>query len=396
MTSYASLLKKLFQLNLFGGMKLQLKNMEILNKALNSPSHQFSSIHVAGTNGKGSVCTKIAKGLQLSGFKTGLYTSPHISSFRERIRIDENMISEEEATTLLNELFQIKEAYNIPCTFFELTTALGFSYFATREVDFAVVETGLGGRLDATNILTPSVSVITSISLDHTDILGSSVEEIALEKAGIIKPNIPVIIGPRVPFSVIREVALKNHSPLTVVDGHYEDFEEENNAIARVALRHLELHPSIIQEALKATPLCRMEIIHHLGKTIVLDVAHNPDGLIHLFTRLKKKYPEKSFRVIFGLSKNKDVETCVSILKKHATHFHLVTAKNGRGMLAAEIQERYFDETTPLYSSVADAIDKALSFDEVIVICGTFFIMAEARNALNKPLPQDAIDMNER
>lgn len=394
MTSYRALIKHLFQVNLHGNMKLGLDNMNLLNQALNHPTKQFSSIQVAGTNGKGSVTTKIAKGLQLSGFNSGLYTSPHISCFRERIKINEEMISEEDAASILRMLFQIKETQKVPCTFFELVTALAFSYFAKKKVDFAVLETGLGGRLDATNIVLPKLSVITSISLDHTTILGNSIEEITLEKAGIIKPGIPVIIGPRVPFRMIEEVALKNKSPLIQVKGTYENFEEENNAIAATALELLNVHPSIIAESLKFRPPCRMETLEHQGKIFVLDVAHNPDGLTHLFASLNKKFPNHSFRIIVGLSQNKDIDACAAILQKQGSHFHIVTAKNGRGIPASDLKTHFKKAT--IHNSVGEAINEAMAFNEIIVICGTFFIMAEARKALGYFEPQDEIDMNER
>ncbi len=400
MNSYKHLIDKLFKVNLFSGMKLGLKNMLRLNEILNFPDHQIKTIHVAGSNGKGSVSTKIAKGLEESGLKIGLYTSPHISSFRERIKINGEMISESEVETILNKLFEITKENQIPCTFFELTTILAFIYFAKSKVDIAVIETGLGGRLDATNIITPILSVITSISLDHTETLGNTIEEITLEKAGIIKPHIPVVIGPKVPFEIVQAVALKNKSSITQIQGNFINFEEENNAIAKSALKLLSVSDLSIAKSLLAKLDCRMEIIKFQGKTIILDVAHNPDGLTHLIAAVREKYPNNPLRLIFGLSENKDISSCLEIIKANGAYFHLVSARNGRGLPVSELKKKFPDQNNVYaHESVRQAIDEAIlqsNPHEIILICGTFFIMSDARAALLINEPCDDIDMNER
>ena len=196
---YQTFINRLFAINLHGGMKLGLKNMETLNAMLGTPTQHFKCIHVAGTNGKGSVVYKIAKSLEKEGLRVGLYTSPHISSFRERIQINGQLIDESSVVAGLSRIFEEIDKSKIPATFFEITTALALKYFADQKVDYVVLETGLGGRLDATNIVTPVLSIITSISLEHTEYLGSTLEAIAKEKGGIIKPYVPIFIGPRVP-----------------------------------------------------------------------------------------------------------------------------------------------------------------------------------------------------
>ena len=210
--SYQMLLEKLFQVNLHGGIKLNLNNMQCLQTFFQYPDRNFPSIHVAGTNGKGSVCLKMAKAFEHAGYRVGLYTSPHLSCFRERIQINGQMISEDATCHFLSSIFEALHSQDIPATFFEITTCLAFLYFAQEKVDMAVFETGLGGRLDATNVLIPCLSIITSIALDHTEILGQTCEEIAFEKAGIIKEGIPVVIGPHVP-SLVYTLAQERHSP---------------------------------------------------------------------------------------------------------------------------------------------------------------------------------------
>lgn len=393
-----TLLDKLFQINLNSSMKLGLKNMEALNKLFNFPANSFETIHVAGSNGKGSTCIKIAKALEISGLKIGLYTSPHISSFQERIQINSSLISADDTTKHLSEIFKIIELNKIPATFFEITTILALNYFREQKVDVAVLETGLGGRLDATNIVTPKLSIITSISLDHTDILGNTKEEIALEKAGIIKPYVKVVIGPNVPVDTIWPIVLKNKAECIAVKGHYTSYEEENNAIAETALEVLDVDRVSIATGLKAKQPCRFEIIEKFNKIIILDVAHNPDGLRRLFKDIERKFPQKKLRLIFGLSQNKDISECVKILKMKGSGFHLVSANNGRGLSLFDLHKHFLDaDNVFCENSIEKAIHHATKFNEnLIIICGTFFIMSDSRKALGIQEPSDEIDMNER
>lgn len=332
---YTDIIRKLFNLNLFGGMKLDLQNAHAFQQHLNFPDRSFASIHIAGTNGKGSVATKIACAFQHAGYRVGLYTSPHLACFRERIRLNGEMIPEETTGTLLMTLFELMDKEQIPATFFEVTTFLALLYFAQEKADVVVLETGLGGRLDATNIVHPCLSVITSISLDHTDLLGKTREEIAREKAGIIKSKTPVIIGPHVPLEPIQEVAKSLQSQIIQTQSHSTFFEEENQEIARTALQWLSdsfsLSSNAISQGLKGRQPCRFEILEGTP-LIILDVAHNPDGFTHLFQAIQQHYPGKAMRLLFGLSKNKDVQGCLRLLTQHGHHFHLVEAPNGRGV----------------------------------------------------------------
>lgn len=398
MTRYNSLIYKLYTVNLHGGIKLGLSNCMQLDAALGFPSKKFKSVHVAGTNGKGSVVTKVSKGLELSGKKVGLYTSPHISCFRERICINGIMIPEERVEQILERIFQIIEIEKIPATFFEITTLLAFQYFAEENIDIAVLETGLGGRLDATNITNPFLSIITSISLDHTEILGDTLEAITKEKAGIIKPGVPVIIGPNVDKNLIEEVTKNLKCPLTQIEGSFLSYNEENSAVAEKALRYFTIPEKIIAEALLAIPPCRMETLHVEGKTLIMDVAHNPDGLNRLFTTIKANYPDSPLCVIFGLSKSKDVQGCLSIIQKHSNDLHAVTAENGRGIEAESLKEACakMNASVTAHASLAEAIETAIKSEKVIVICGTFFIMSQARKALKFSEICDPIDMNEK
>lgn len=406
--SYQSLIQKLFQTNLFGGMKLGLENAQRLQQILGFPDRSFLSIHVAGTNGKGSVSTKIAKAFQEGGYRVGLFTSPHISSFRERIKVNGHMISEESVESLLSNLFQVVEDAKISATFFEITTFLAFLYFMQEKVDFAVIETGLGGRLDATNVIYPCLSIITSISLDHTEILGHTEESIAQEKGGIIKKNIPVVIGPRVPFTPIHTIASHEQSFCLHAPQTSPLFEEENRSTARTALNYLaarfSLSPEMIEKGLEGKQPCRFEILPG-PPLIVLDVAHNPDGLQHLFQMTRFHYPNHSLRILFGISKHKDIKKCLEIISQQATHFHLVEAKNGRGasisaldsyLHTLSIHPTQIFKHESIHAGVQYAQQQALKDGQLLVICGSFFIMGEVRKALGFSEAMDAIDLNER
>lgn len=405
MHTYDSLLQKLLEVNISSGTKLGLLNMHKLDLACGNPSRSFPSIHVAGTNGKGSVSYKIAQALQLQGYKVGLYSSPHIASFRERMQINGEWISEEAITKILPFIFEVTEQEKIPATFFELTTMLAFYYFAGRQVDVAVLEVGLGGRLDATNIVTPLLSVITSISLDHTDILGKTIEAITLEKAGIIKSGVPVVIGPTVPRDLIRPIA----SDCIEVAGAFSHYDEENSAVARACLNNLQgffnISEASIDEALKSRPSCRCEVIVKETVPVILDVGHNPAGLRCLFGAVERLFPEKKRYIIVGLSSSKDVSGCLEILWKEAEHLHLVEATNGRAIAAscmaemlaqANVHPSTYCVSTTVASAMLAAIRQAKEACGIVVVCGSFFIMSDAREALGIAQERDLLEMNER
>ncbi len=375
--NYHQLLEKLFSLNQAKGVKLGLEQMRELCNSCNNPQSRFKTVHIAGTNGKGSVAAKVAKGLETKYSKVGLFTSPHISTFRERIRINGEMIDQESVEVLLNRII------DLPGTFFELTTLLAFLYFAEQGVDIAVIETGLGGRLDATNVVDPCLCIITSISLDHTELLGNTLEEIAAEKAGIIKPGVPVILGPTA--SLIEDT-----NAIRIKDS-FSHVEKENCAIAQKALQLLGISEEAAQKALSTRLPCRREEI----KGVTLDVAHNPEGIHRFF----KEYQGENLQVICGLSSNKDLAECLRIIHQHAQQIHLVDAPNGRcaspESLKSLLLEQGADESkVHSYRSIAKALDNATQKGKSVVI-GSFFIMNEARQHLGVDALQDPMDLNE-
>ncbi|KAL3669652.1 hypothetical protein V7S43_005036 [Phytophthora oleae] len=445
--TYEMLLQRLYQVNRFSAVKLGLDNMQKLNAAFGDPASQFEIVHVAGTNGKGSVAFKVAKALERSGHKTGLFVSPHVACFRERVQVNGQLISEAEVCEALSEIFNISAQLRIPATFFEITTMLAFMHFAKQDVDCVVLETGLGGRLDSTNIVTPALSVITSIGLDHTRILGNTREAIAREKAGIIKPNVPVVVGPNTPTNVMMEFAARNNAPLVRVPLQADfdaDYNAENTAIAREACAQLnalhtlqsngaknlcvDLTNQRVNAALESRPPCRFQVLHVMRPnskerkvTVVLDVAHNPQAIDSLVGLLHKQFPDKKFRFVCGFSADKAINKVLDkitnvVRESHPgeseqelhERIHLVKANHPRGASLEEInlalanatddgeEPREYESISSINEGVnaALAASRASSDDEVVVVCGSVFLMAEARQALGLKEPIDSAALN--
>ncbi len=388
MNDYQALLDRLFSLkrhNTCSGLSLA----ESLSKALNSPFSSYPCIHVAGTNGKGSVSTKMAKALQLSGYKVGLFTSPHLYDFRERISINGNLIEEREVAEGLKSLFTLCQHKNIPPTFFELVTFLAFLYFQKQKVDVAIFETGLGGRLDATNVVTPKLSVITSLSLDHTDVLGKTIEEIAYEKSGIVKEEVPVVVGPTAFVPLIIEKAKMCHSLLTAVTSSFPSYDRENSAVARAALQQVQsVFPRLtqdgIEQGLLVKPPCRLEKIGRF----FFDVAHNPGGFARLFPEIGALCSNSSIHVVMGMAKDKDLSGCLRIAAQRAKHIYLVELPSERSASSLELASHMKELSFPHYSihrdvseGISSALQKAMP-EDVILFCGSFYLMAAAKRAL--------------
>ncbi|NGX55271.1 MAG: Bifunctional protein FolC [Chlamydiae bacterium] len=356
------------------GIKLGLENMHRMDAAFGSPSGAFPSVHIAGTNGKGSVATKIAAALHHSGLKVGLYTSPHISSLQERIQINGQLIPEGKLEEHLTSIFALNF---IRPTFFEITTMAALLYFAQEKVDLAVLEVGMGGRLDATNIVTPLLSVITTIDYDHTRYLGTTLDAIAQEKAGIIKPEVPVLLGPNAqPFTLFYSIAKEKNAPLHRLQETFSDFETENRAIARRACELLP-YPSS-DEALEIQPPCRFEVIQK-QIPIILDVAHNPAAFRALFQKLESHFPGQSVRALVALSADKELEPSLALLSSRTSTLHLTQAPFPRAApvesLSPYIQSKNVILNPDLSSAFDEAYQMASERGELLLITGTFYIM---------------------
>jgi dihydrofolate synthase/folylpolyglutamate synthase len=314
------------------GMNLGLERISCLLEKLDNPHLKFKSIHVAGTNGKGSTCAMIASILKETGYKVGLYTSPHFFDYRERIKIDGKDITRKKFGEGLKKAHEVIEglrrekAIKGESTVFEVLTAVAFWYFAKENVDCAVVEVGMGGRLDATNVITPLVSVITNIDLEHTEVLGKTLAKIAAEKAAIIKRGVPVVTAEnkKEALTVLKETAEEQHSFLMGVS------RQQKAVSSKLIGEHQKLNAACAISAVRLAGIAvtRSQINKGLAKTvwpgrfqilsrkplIILDGAHNPAGAKVLAAALKKLYPKTKFTVIYGCQKTKDYKKCLKNL----------------------------------------------------------------------------------
>ncbi|HZW62431.1 MAG TPA: folylpolyglutamate synthase/dihydrofolate synthase family protein [Flavobacteriaceae bacterium] len=369
-----------------------------LSAHLNFPEKKFKSIHVAGTNGKGSTSHILASVLQEAGYKVGLYTSPHLKDFRERIKINGKKVNKHFVIHFIEKNKVFLEKHQL--SFFEMTVGMAFDYFSKQKVDIAIIETGLGGRMDSTNIILPEISVITNISLDHTQVLGNSLQEIAAEKAGIIKANTPVIIGEKQDetTAVFQETAKNRHASLyfaedfklpeypTDLKGSYQS---KNSKTALATLHILKKQGWKINAAHSASGLLhvvkntgllgRWQTIRDVPKA-VCDTAHNAGGIAYVFDQIKKEKFEK-LHIVFGVVNDKALDGILSLLPKKATYY-FCKPNVPRGLEADELKAQA--ETCGLlgkcYNSVQEAYQVALQSagkNDFIFIGGSTFVVAE-------------------
>ncbi|MEO7047093.1 MAG: folylpolyglutamate synthase/dihydrofolate synthase family protein [Ferruginibacter sp.] len=410
--------------------KEDLHNTIALCNALGNPQTKFKTIHIAGTNGKGSTSHMLAAILQQAGYKTGLYTSPHIKDFGERIRINGEMINEQFVVDFTKRTKLITA--DIEPSFFEMTVAMAFEYFAEQEVDIAVIETGLGGRLDSTNIVSPILSIITNIGFDHMNLLGNTLTEIAGQKAGIIKENTPVAIGEILPetLPVFTAEANKKNAPIhfatAIFTAEFIDPSEalllcniKNNVSGVIEKLRLDL-TGLYQVKNCMTVLCavnelrkqgftisendlhnalenvkkltglrgRWDVLRHSPKLIV-DVAHNKDGITQVLKQLKIEYPDATLHFVLGFVNDKDISSVLELLPQNATYYftnaHLPRALPHEGLkkIAAEknLQGASYDNVNV---AIAKAKNNAAAND-VIIVCGSFFIIAEMEDSYFSP-----------
>ncbi len=402
--------------------KDNLNNANALDKLCGFPHRNYFTIHVAGTNGKGSVSHMLASVLHTAGYKTGLFTSPHLEDFRERIRINGTMISEESVIDFIskfkNELEELKPS------FFEMTSALAFEYFSKKDVDIAVIETGLGGRLDSTNIITPELSIVTNIGFDHTEILGDTLAKIAAEKAGIIKPGIPVAVGESHPKTeqVFKNFAVQNGSPIIFADNVYSsEILENTNLNIKIEVKKkgeegsniydLDL-PGIYQQRNICTVLAAIDILNKRnfivtpeniekglknasGNTglkgrwqvlsqiplVICDTGHNPDGISWVVNQISQLTFGK-LHFIFGVVNDKDLSHILPLLPVDA-EYYFTRADIPRAMDENELMQgaKIAGLKGKAYSSVSFALETAkknAKANDLIFIGGSTFVVADA------------------
>jgi dihydrofolate synthase/folylpolyglutamate synthase len=401
--------------------KKDLTNTIALCDYIGNPQHRFKTIHIAGTNGKGSTSHMLAAILQTAGYKTGLYTSPHLRDFRERFRINGAMIEQD---FVIDFTRRIQPAIDqIEPSFFEITVAMTFDYFAQHNVDVAVIETGLGGRLDSTNIVTPELSIITNIGWDHMNLLGDTLEKIAFEKAGIIKPGIPVVVGETAAATrkVFEQVAAEKEAPLFfadqlryVADWKYEHHElmvqvtrnghderipyhldlpgyyQTKNLITVLESVHqlqqkgwnlpLEAVQQAVRKVKQLTGLHgRWEVIHR-NPAVVLDVGHNEDGIRQILSQIELTN-HQHLHIVIGMVKDKEIDKVLQQLPKEAAYY-FTKAQIPRALPEDELAAKAgtLDLYGHAYPDVNTALKAALHKahkDDLIIVCGSVFVVGE-------------------
>ena len=403
--------------------KKDITNTVLLCGSLGNPHEKFRSVHIAGTNGKGSVSHMLAAIFQTAGFKTGLYTSPHLRDFRERIRINGEMIPTQAIVDFVKKMQPEIEELNP--SFFEITVAMAFDFFARENVDIAIVEVGLGGRLDSTNIITPELSVITNISWDHMNVLGDTLEKIAYEKAGIIKQNIPVIIGESSSDTkkIFEETALSKAAPIVFADqvryvsnwkyektylsveianlvkdehhvysldltGYYQtkNLVTVLEAVMQLRAKDWKISQTHVEKALqhvkKITGLHgRWEIISQ-HPMIALDVGHNVEGIKQIVAQIELT-DYKELHIIIGMVKDKEIENILALLPKEASYY-FTRAEIPRAVPEMELSDKgnKLGLQGNHYADVNSALQAALhqaAKEDLILVCGSVFVVGEVQ-----------------
>ena len=436
MTSYKQTLNYLYtQLPMFtrvgeAAYKPNLDNTLKLLEALNNPHHKLRCIHIAGTNGKGSTSNMLAAVLQKAGYKTGLYTSPHLLDFRERIRVDGVMISKKFVVDFVDRnktLFK-----KVQPSFFEMTVALCFEYFVAKKIEIAVIETGLGGRLDSTNVIHPILSIITNIGLDHTHLLGNTISKIASEKAGIIKPGIPVVIGETDTKTkkIFLAKAKEMKAEIVFADSHIKIKELNNNNTAicigvsegenlwfkklKVSLagnyqlknittvlqsikllqRSLNVNNKAIEKGLgnvqKITGFAGRWQLIQKHPTVILDTGHNAHGLKQSLAQLEQNRSKK-LKIVFGVVKDKKLDDILPLLPEDA-HYYLCSPDLPRALPIDELTAAF--SKAGFYYLACESVAKAYKFairdarrNDIVFVCGSTFVVSEVMEYLKKAKP---------
>ena len=391
------------------GYKEGLSNTLALDEHFGHPHRNFKTIHVAGTNGKGSCSHTLAAMLQATGLKVGLYTSPHLVDFRERIRVNGKCISKKRVIEFVRDERDFFEP--LSPSFFELTTALAFKYFAEKKVDIAVVEVGLGGRLDCTNVITPEVSVITNISFDHTQFLGNTLAKIAGEKAGIIKPGVPVVIGETAPETkpVFEQIAAERHAPIHFAEKalcdaetssavkrllpHFElkgNYQENNLHTILTTARLLNIPEKAILKGLEN--VCEMTGLMGRWQTlqkhplVICDTGHNVGGWQYVSKQIAAQ-PCKQLRLVFGMVDDKDIDTVMGMLPQDAVYYW-TQASTKRAIPAEKVQEKGKTHglSGNVFYNVKDAYEAALKDSDkadFVFVGGSSYIVSDLLEYLN-------------
>ena len=410
-----SILEELYNLQRLG-IKVGLDHTNELLKAIGNPHEKLKLIHIAGTNGKGSTCSILSSILIEHGFKVGLYTSPHLKKFNERIQINGHQISDDRIASFFKDKRELIKS--IESTFFETTTAMALDYFCKESVDYAIIETGLGGRLDSTNVISPIVCGISSISMDHTDILGDTIEKIAMEKAGIIKNNIPILTFEQQDkvLRILSQVSKEKRSPLNIVrdediniirsDKHgtlfsYLNFKINLPLIGRHQVKNcslaIALSQTVLGESLDISKINsavfktkwkgRLEILNK-SKNLFYDVGHNYEGIAAMIESISALHPDKKLIGLFSIKSDKNLDKICELIKENFEKIIICSDKNGYLMSSLDLQKIFNKNNSNAMSvsSVKSGIELLKNYDNnyITIIFGSHYIAEEVYSSVGK------------
>lgn len=396
------LLDELYAYSFFG-IKLGLDNIKALCNYFGNPEKKYKIIHITGTNGKGSTSTIVETGLLEAGYRVGKYTSPHILKFNERIRANGKDVSDEDIVRIYEKLKKAVEELGIKPTFFEITTAMMFLYFEEKKVDYAVLEVGMGGRFDATNVADGDISIITNVSLDHMEYLGKTIYDISLEKAGIIKNKSVVIVGDK-NLEFLRALNTKNKDMINVLEKYpdvkynldfknfiteiiigenvyklslFGDYQVKNFLCAYEALKLLGLKEDIIKKAVQNVKWqCRFEIFSKNPLTI-LEGAHNIDGINNLKKILIHEYKKEDVVMIVSILKDKKVKEMLEVCESMSENIFLTSLEDNHRGLSGDKLFEYTDKDKTIFkieNDIKKAYEKAIKLNKkIILVCGSFY-----------------------
>ncbi len=393
--TYQQAIDWLYELRLLGS-RLGLENPRQLAKLAGNPQDRLKIIHVAGTNGKGSVCAMLECIYRVQGYKTGLFTSPHLVSFRERIQVNREWVSKEDIIQQVGVMQMRLQQFpeDQTPTFFEVITVMALEYFAQCDCDIVLLETGLGGRLDATNIVNPIGSVITPISLDHQQYLGETIEEIAGEKAGIIKLGIPVYCANQQASvtEVIEQVAKDHYAPCELVaDGETNTalsgrHQRENATLAKMVAEEAGVtvsSVSILQGLQEVQWRGRLECVEHGHQKFIIDAAHNPAGAQALAGYLKEEFPDQRPSLLIGVLADKSWKNTVELLSPLVSSIICVPVGSGRGLVPGELATfaHLHCESVQSCDSLTEGLEK-LTEESLVVVAGSVYLIGEVMEQL--------------
>ena len=410
-----SILEELYNLQRLG-IKVGLDHTIELLKAIGDPHENLKLVHIAGTNGKGSVCSILSSILIEHGFKVGLYTSPHLKKFNERIQINGHQISDDRIASFFKD--NRKLIKSIESTFFETTTAMALDYFHKESVDYAIIETGLGGRLDSTNVISPIVCGISSISMDHTDILGGTIEKIAMEKAGIIKNNIPIFTFEQQDkvLKILSQVSKEKKSPFNFVRNEdiniirsdkegtlfsYLNYKINLPLIGRHQVKNcslaIALSESVLGESLDISKINsavfktkwkgRLEILNK-SKNLFYDVGHNYEGIASMIETISVLYPNKKFIGLFAIKSDKNIDKICELIQRNFEKTIICSDKNGYLMRSSDLQKVFNKNNSKAISvsSVKRGVELLKNYDNnyITIIFGSHYIAEEVYSSVGK------------